>query len=332
VRSSVFVDPGEQVALDRPSLSAPPPFTADVLLEHCERWAGEVGWALVEDPEHAASLVLGPGVEAPPTEAPVVWTEIPQGIDGFRWAIRHLAFGPQWPYETLTYGLLSDHEIDVRHPRRRRAGVALLLHGGFWMESWRRDLMEGIAIDLAQQGWQTCNVEYGRAGGTGGWPQTGEDVLAALDATLQAAEVDHVTVIGHSAGAQLALWAAAHRPEAVARVVSLAGLCDLEDAHQLRLGGGAVERFLGGAVISEASPLTNLCPTVPVLLVHCEADSVVPVEQSTRYAEAAAAAGGDVELLVVAEGDHMDLIEPARQWPVARDALLAARKAGDERD
>ena len=322
-RHSVYVDPGDDMPLDRPSLSAPPPETTERLLDFCAEWAGEMGWELTPDVAAADGVVVGPGVVPPHTAAEVVFVDRAQGIDGFRWAIRHLAHRRQWPYETVTYGLIADQEMDVRRPRRTRRGVAVLLHGGFWMEAWRRDLMEGIAVDLAQQGWESYNVEYGRAGGTGGWPQTGEDVLTAIDAVMTGAQVDHVTVIGHSAGAQLGLWAAAQRPT-VSTVLSLAGVCDLEHALQLRLGGGAVERFLAGESPAAATPVEHVTRTARVVLAHCETDWVVPVEQSRRYVVAAEAAGVTVETLFLPEGDHMSLIDPAQLWPVARRALAAA--------
>lgn len=318
----VYVDPGDNVPLDRPSLSAPPPETTERLLQFCDEWADELGWVLTDDVSEADGLVLGPDVVPPRTAAEVVFVDRAQGIDGFRWGIRHLALSRQWPFETVTYGLIADQEMDVRRPRRTRRGEAILLHGGFWMEAWRRDLMDGIAVDLAQHGWETYNVEYGRAGGTGGWPQTGEDVLSAIDAVVDAAQVEHVVLIGHSAGAQLALWAAAQRP-VVSSVLALAGVCDLEQAQQLRLGGGAVERFLDGEPLSAATPTEHLPTSARVVLAHCETDTVVPVDQSRRYAAAAAAAGLEVETLFLPEGDHMALIEPAQLWPVARSALVA---------
>lgn len=319
----VYVEPGGHVPLDRPSLSAPAPETTQRLLEFCEEWAAEVGWTLTLDVDDADAVVVGPDVASPLTTAEIVLVDRAQGIDGFRWGIRHLALSRQWPFETVTYGLIADLEWDVRRPRRTRRGVAVLLHGGFWMEAWRRDLMEGIAVDLSQQGWETYNVEYGRAGGTGGWPQTGDDVLTAIDAVVEAADVEQVALIGHSAGAQLALWAAAQRP-VVDSVLSLAGICDLEHARQLRLGGGAVDRFLEDAPASDATPVEHVTTTARVVLAHCETDSVVPVEQSRRYAAAAAGVGVDVETLFLPEGDHMSLIDPAQLWPVAHAALVAA--------
>lgn len=310
----VFVDPGDEVPLDRASLSGPPPGTTERLLEYCDEWARDVGWQLAFDAAEADAVVIGPDV-TPPAHQEVVRVERAQGIDGFRWGIRHLGFTRRWPFETVPYGLIDDQLMDGRRPRRDpRRGVVILVHGGFWMEAWRRDLMDGLAVDLAERGWESWNVEYGRVGGTGGWPRSVDDVVAAIDAVSETAAADSVILIGHSAGAQLALLAAGRRPELVEQVVSLAGLCDLEAALQQRLGGGAVERFLDGAPPAAASPVEQMQPAVPVVLAHCAGDTVVPVHQSRRYAEVAAGAGVGVDLLELDQGNHMSLIEPESAW------------------
>lgn len=311
---SVFVDPGGAVALDRASLSAPPLGSVGELLDYCDEWAHEVGWSRTTDAAEADAVIVGPDVIAPDGQE-VIAVERAQGVDGFRWAIRHLGFTQRWPTETVPYGLIDDQLMDVRRPRRQpRRGVVVLVHGGFWMQAWRRDLMDGLAVDLVERGWETWNVEYGRVGGTGGWPQSRDDVVTAVDRVCDAADTDTVLLVGHSAGAQLALAAARERPDVVREVVSLAGLCDLETARRMRLGGGAVDRFLDGEGEWEASPLLHVPLTARVVLAHCVDDSVVPLELSERYAAAAEAAGGDVALLRIDEGNHMSLIEPERAW------------------
>ena len=95
--------------------------------------------------------------------------------------------------------------------------VAVVIHGGFWRERYGRDLTDPLCADLARRGWAAWNLEYRRLGdgpgGGGGWPATGEDVLAGtahlaqLDAPL---DLGRVVTAGHSAGGQLAVWLAAH--------------------------------------------------------------------------------------------------------------------------
>jgi dipeptidyl aminopeptidase/acylaminoacyl peptidase len=227
--------------------------------------------------------------------------------------------------------------------------VAVLLHGGFWRARFGLGLMEGLAADLVARGWVAWNVEHRRLGllGRGGYPETVEDAGHAVDALIDAeapVDLERVVVIGHSSGGQLALRAAARsrRRGAAVRVagaVSLAGVTDLEAAAQLGLGDGIVPRFLGGSPAArpdayrDASPAALLPLGLPQLVVHGDADAVVPVGMSERYA-AAARAGGDDVRLVVREGEgHFDVLDPhGGAWAAVLAWLerLAARPSRDD--
>ncbi len=213
--------------------------------------------------------------------------------------------------------------------------VAVLLHGGFWRIGFNRTLMNPLARDLLGRGWAVWNLEYRRLGigwgGGGGWPATFEDVAAGIDALADvgnaALDLGRVVAIGHSAGGQLALWAAgrgglpAGAPGASPRVgltgaVGPAAVCDLRAAHAARAGNGVVRHLLGGSPrrVPErydlASPAARLPLGVPVLLVHGERDRVVKPSQSLDYAAAARAAGDAAVTVVIRPGEghfeHLD--------------------------
>lgn len=258
-----------------------------------------------------------------------------RGPDTARHALLHLACRHGQAVDTLAYGPDPSQEGDLWCPAG--AGphpVAVLFHGGFWYHAWERDLMDGLARDLARRGIAAWNVEYRRVGAGGGWPATGEDAARATDhlvalAPVYRLDLDRVAVVGHSAGAQLALWVAARgRRGAVHPVlaVGLATLADLEAAMTERIGGGSVARLLGaGAGIGDggdtevalvevamvdASPRARLPIGVPQLLAHAAHDDVVPLSQTTDYAAAADAAGDDVTVVEFPAGGHFDLIDP----------------------
>ena len=135
-----------------------------------------------------------------------------------------------------------------------------------------------------------------------------------------------MVVIGHSAGGQLALWAARHHP--VAAAVSLAGVCDLEEGVTTGIGNGAVLEFLGADPDSDlyaaASPIAQLPLGSPALLIHGDADEDVPVRQSRLYERAARAAGDDCELHELPGGGHFEVIDPSgRAWPILNARLMA---------
>jgi acetyl esterase/lipase len=195
--------------------------------------------------------------------------------------------------------------------------VAVLVHGGFWREQHTLDLTDDLARDLVRRGWAAWNVEFRRVGEVsgGGWPTTFEDVAAAVDALADndaPLDLDRVVAIGHSAGGHLALLAAARPDPAVrlAGVVSQAGVYDLREADRLDLGEGATAGFMGGHAdevperYAQASPIERLPVGVPMQLVHGDADQRVPVEMARSYAEAARAAGDEVDLALRAGEDH----------------------------
>jgi acetyl esterase/lipase len=195
--------------------------------------------------------------------------------------------------------------------------VAVLLHGGFWREQQTLELLDDHARDLARRGWAAWNVEFRRHGEVsgGGYPVTLEDVAAAIDALAGVdapLDLDRVVAIGHSAGGQLALSAAVRDDPAVrlAAVVVQAGVLDLRAAERDPDGEAAVAIFMGGTVAevperyADASPIERVPIGVPQLLVHGEADQRVPVETSRRYADAARAAGDEVELVLRPGEDH----------------------------
>ncbi len=214
---------------------------------------------------------------------------------------------------------------DRRGPHR----VVVLLHGGFWRAQFTRSTMAALAVDLAERGWATWNIEYRRVGCGGGVPETLDDVRAALSALANVeAPLDQqrLLLIGHSAGAQLALTLAT--VPTVAAVVSLAGVCDLKSAAEQRIGENATVEFVGGTPAQRpdayalADPLCLLPTGVKTLLAHGDADQRVPLDQTRRYAQAAHAAGDTCELLELAGVDHFSVIDPRTPaWATIADRI-----------
>ena len=247
---------------------------------------------------------------------------------------------------TARYGPHGDQFLELWLPSEPApAPVVVVLHGGYWRAAYGIELARPLAADIAAAGMVGVAVEYRRVGGGGGWPATLEDVAAALDALpgLEVAgrlDLGDVTVVGHSAGGQLAAWAAGRhrlppgapgaRPRLVVGTAVLqAGVLDLADADREDLGRGAVRDLLGAPPatvpdrLAAADPIALLPTGARVLCVHGSGDDVVPLRQSERYADAARAAGDRVEVQVV-PGDHMALIDPVGQpWRLVREWLSA---------
>jgi len=260
-----------------------------------------------------------------------------RGTSGFLWALWHLHALHEHPPRTLSYGDHPTHLGDLRVPDGAdHAAIVALIHGGFWRHEWQRDLMDGLALDLTRRGYATWNVEYRRVGPTGGgWPHTGDDVVRAATSLAILADrgidLDRLVLLGHSAGAQLALRAAVdlrERPRPPALVVAMSGMLDLRTAVRQGVGWGSVEAFLGAdpdeepARYRDAAPITSVPLGVPQLLVHGTADEHVPYAQSETYRERATAAGDPVELVPLQEADHFGVIDPLSEaWATTAAAL-----------
>lgn len=253
------------------------------------------------------------------------------------------------PAETHAYGPHRDQVAELTLPRDAGrsdpAPVAVLVHGGSWLAEYDLDRLRPLAVDLAARGWAAWNVEYRRlgAGSGGGWPQTLDDVSAAVDHLAVLAgdgaplDLDRVVSVGHSAGGHLALLDAARTPADRAvplrGVVGLAPLTDLRRAHALG-GGETIEAFLGGTpdgrgdAYDAASPVARLPLGLPQLLVHGTLDDHVAPDMAAAYVDAARAAGDRATLELFPGHDHFRVADAdSRAW-AAVAAFLDATAPG----
>lgn len=248
--------------------------------------------------------------------------------------------------QTLRYGDGAEHILELwRPPVDGPAPTVVMIHGGFWQAAYDRSHVRPLCAAFADAGYLTVALEYHRVGQRGGgWPGTLQDIADGLDALPALTEglvvAERTVLVGHSAGGQLALWAAlrhrlrpgnpGYRPDRLspAGVVSLAGVCDLDAAAALGLGDGAVDSLLGGgpavhqARYQVANPARLLPMGRPAVLVHGEDDELVPLEISERFHDMAAAAGDDITLTRLAGVGHFEVIDPdSAAFPIVLDAI-----------
>ena len=238
----------------------------------------------------------------------------------------------------LAYGSDPNQFLDLRLPHKRESNAPLVIniHGGFWREQYNLDHAGHLCAALTAAGLATANLEYRRVGNAGGgWPSTFADIRSAYQFLLQHADSepidrDKIVVMGHSAGGQLALCLAAHEPTA-SRVVSLAGVVNLQQAYKLHLSHDAVAEFLHGTPAEvpehyqEADPMRLSVPHARQVLIHGSADDIVPVAFSRDYVreKSKRTPSEDVSLVEIAGAGHFDLIDPATEaWKQVEKAVL----------
>jgi 3-dehydroquinate dehydratase II len=235
-----------------------------------------------------------------------------RGIVGYREAIRHLANRAAMPFETVRYGPHDDNVGDLRRGGDR---LVVLVHGGFWRHEYERDTTESLALDLARRGHTTWNIEYRRLGGGGGWPGSGHDVLMALDAIPQLGlSPDRVTVVGHSAGAQLLMWAASRGAVEPSLHIALAPVLDLAAIA----GSGEVGSSECRLLLDQGAPEVMRPDGVETVLVHGDGDQIVPVSQSVEISSRHELEHHRTDC------DHFSLLDPTGpEWTWVVDRIAA---------
>ncbi len=232
-----------------------------------------------------------------------------RGAGGYRAAFRHLVNRWAAPFETVSYGPHPDNVGDLRAGGE---SLVVFIHGGVWRHQFERDTIESLAVDLHLRGHTTWNIEYRRLGKGGGWPACGHDVLTALDFIPQLGrQFRTTTVVGHSAGGYLGLWAAPRSRSPIDLIAALAPIVDLD--HGASNPGELItesQLFLDSGAPAQADP-----GPVRTILAHGPGDAVVPFAHSAGLVERRG-----FELLE--SGDHhYDLLDPSKphwQWVLER--------------
>ncbi|RYY25369.1 MAG: alpha/beta hydrolase [Sphingomonadales bacterium] len=236
------------------------------------------------------------------------------------------------PTAILRYGADDLRSGQLRLPSGKGPfPVAVVVHGGCWTSSY--DTMAGTAAvseALTRRGIATWNIEYRRLGDPGaGWPGTFDDVGAGIDYVASLAkdyplDLTRVTIVGHSAGAHLALWGASRgklgsaykprvTPVSVVQIDGPAALAPFIGVDKQVCGRPVITELMGGspdvraAEYGLASPPGHLPLGMKQLLVMgAFAPFMAP------YAEAARKAGDQVETL---QGtlDHFDVVTPGTE-------------------
>lgn len=242
-------------------------------------------------------------------------------VQRFEYPTRYPAPDPEHNWADL-YLPAGDQKVDS-------IPLAVLIRGGVWHKEIGASSFDHLARELASRGMAVYNIEYRHIGSGGGWPVTFRDVADALDHVTEVDKrfpqitTDDEVVVGHGAGAQLAVWAATrHRLEdgevgskpsfRPTRAISIAGPLDM--AYGATHGDDRIVTLLGGTPDEVASrytsvdPIQNIDTGTPVIALHGRQDVTVAPENSQRYVDEVNRRGGRAKVVMFEDEDHISIV------------------------
>ncbi len=252
------------------------------------------------------------------------------------------------PTATVQYGANPLQKGELRLPAGKGPfPIAIVIHGGCWTRGLATTRNTApLATALTAKGIATWNIEYRQLGDAGaGWPGTFLDWAAAADHLRSLArhyplDLSRVVAVGHSAGAQAALWLAARTklppdseirggdPLPLKAAIAIDGPGDLvaaasDDRDFCRRQ--TIARLMGGTPLSaplhyrDGSPAAQLPLGIPQFLI---ASQYLRPEDAAGYAHKAKGRGDHVEILTPAGADHFNIIAPGEPQFAAVEALI----------
>lgn len=267
-----------------------------------------------------------------------------------------LKAGP--PDHRIAYGSDPNQFGELRLPPGNGPHpVVVLIHGGCWMPYAGASAMGPMAEALKKDGIATWNIEYRRLTQSGGgWPGTYLDVGHVMDhlrsiAGAHRLDLSRVVVVGHSAGAHLAMWTGIRmklnrgsslfipNPLAVTGIVNLAGRIDMTQGIQeyeaTCQGEPVVTNLLGGSPeqVSDRYRDTSANRHVPLglsqTLIWGEYEEYVPMKFAEDYVQAATKAGDRIQFIRVPGVGHFETASPvSRAWPAVQAAIRSLIQGG----
>lgn len=245
------------------------------------------------------------------------------------------------PDAEATYGTFDGEpqQVSIYRPpgstEASRAPVLVYIHGGGWVAGDRQSRSTDLRW-LADQGWLTISVGYPLSSRDRHLADVTQSQLGcalawiADNAPRYGGDPTRLALSGHSAGGNLAINTAylaaagtlssscggripaVHAVSVMYPAVDPAGLYHNADPVLGSRSRDMVAAYTGGSPeqfpqryqrISSAGHITAAAP--PTLIIAPEADHLVPVAGTYRFAEQATAAGVDVDLVTVPYADHV---------------------------
>lgn len=242
-------------------------------------------------------------------------------------------------FENYVYGSDPTRQcLDLYIPKNAKGNVGLVLyiHGGFWMMG-DKSIFSADAKETVGKGYCSATMSYRYASASTHLDDILDDVASAAQAikTLAASKgvnIDKMIVVGHSAGAHLAMMYAYTRvsssPITPVAVWDKSGPTNLAD-EMWKDGGSSIytvfscltgyniteSNFTNNAakyVLAQASPIAHInSGTVPTIISHGKNDKTVPYANGVQLYQALALNNVKVAAITYPNSDHGLESDPA---------------------
>lgn len=222
-----------------------------------------------------------------------------------------IAYALRGPYVPLSAFLMPLPKPGNAVAAPRGAPVVLAIYGGAWERGSPQNDARLNAI-IASWGYRVRALNYPHAPGAR-WPAQREAILREIDSQPSG----RIAVLGHSSGAQLAILAAALRPQRISAVITYESPVDLRLAYEyppqpdvvgirhilLDLCGGTPEQQ--AACYRTASPRYSVRAGMPpVLMIAAGRDHVAPLAFEQLLRDKLRGDGVSVTYLELPWADH----------------------------
>ncbi|MFN3621109.1 alpha/beta hydrolase [Sphingorhabdus sp.] len=226
----------------------------------------------------------------------------------------------QAPLTGIAYGDDMRQKLDIYTPAEKAGTprpVLIFFHGGAWRDG-ERDGYGFLGRAFASRGFVTVVADYRKAP-TVRFPAFVEDTAAAVawvhdNVAKHAGDANRIFVMGHSAGAHIAMmtaldpqWLAANnlKPDIIKGVIGLAGPYDFlpltTESSKIALGQWPD--------LTETQPITYArADAPPLLLLTGDKDTVVKPRNSKILSAKIEELGGAQQLKIYPGVDHADII------------------------
>jgi acetyl esterase len=197
--------------------------------------------------------------------------------------------------------------------------TCILVHGGGFTKGDKHSFIKPLFEPLTKAGFTWFTINY-RLAPQHRWPACAEDVASAIrwvkaHAAEYKVDVNRIALIGESAGGHLVSWAGVtgEGDTRVAAVVPFYPPQDLVVQVTRRNALGGLGGLIGTEELNDAawrkladiSPIHHIKPGLPPFLqIHGDADTTVPISQSTTFEAKMKAAGNACETIIVKSGVH----------------------------